>query len=110
MSQRTKKVASLIQQIVAAELQSQLGMAEITVTTVDVSPDLRQATVWLGIISTQSQKLSPDELFRRAESLRPRLQDAVARQLTTKFVPRLSLRPDLSGEYAQHIGRVMNNL
>lgn len=109
MTQRTRKVASLIQQVVAAELQERLRAPEVSVTSVDVSPDLRHALVWLGIIETEKGQSAP-ELFKQAEAIRPQLQDVVAKRLTSKFVPKISLRQDSSGEYAQHIGRLMNNL
>lgn len=109
MSQRTEKVASLIQQIVAEGLLAELGgdMARVTVTGVDVAPDLRHATVWVGIVAD-----GPDqqELFERVERLRPDLQRDVAGQLTTKFVPRISLKLDEGGEYAAQMERLLNNL
>jgi ribosome-binding factor A len=104
MSQRTEKVASLVQQIVARELTARLHAPELTVTGVDVTPDLRHATIWLG-------QLKPDpELMKRVEQERGNIQAAVARQLTTKFVPRLSFKPDSGGEYADRINRLIQGL
>ena len=109
MSQRTEKVESLIQQIVATGLLNELGgdMARVTVTRVDVSPDLRHAIVWIGIVAGSQNQ---EQLFERVEQLRPDLQKDVAEQLTTKYVPRLSLKLDTGGEYAAQMERLLNNL
>lgn len=108
MSQRTDKVASLVQQIVAAELREQLAAPELSVTAVDVSPDLRQATVWLSVISGNQQQT--EELLQRVHAERSHIQAAVAKQMTTKFVPKIHFKHDTSGQYAEHIGRIMNDL
>lgn len=109
MSQRTEKVASLIQQIVAEGLLSELSgdMARITVTQVEVAPDLRYATVWIGVAADGPAQ---QQLFERVEGLRPDLQRDVAAQLTTKFVPRLSLKLDTGGQYAAQMERLLNDL
>lgn len=108
MSQRTDKVASLVQQLVAGELREQLTTPHISVTAVDVSPDLRQATVWLSLIANSQQE--QEELMRRAVGARGQIQRAVAARMTTKFVPRIHFKHDGSGQYAEHIARIMNEL
>src|SRR4051794_5020566 len=103
MSQRTNRVESLIHQIVAAELTRLPAAARLTVTGVQVSPDLRQATVWVGALANSSEQA--ESLFESAEENRDDIQAAVAKRLTTKFIPRLTLRRDTGGEYADHINR-----
>lgn len=108
MSQRTSKVASTIQQLVAAEITRLPESARYTVTKVDVTPDMRQATVWIGVLAKTERQAG--ELFTEAESARSDLQAAVAQNLTTKFTPRLALRRDVSGEYADSISRLIKGL
>lgn len=109
MSQRTEKVESLVQQVVANGLLAELGgeMARVTVTRVEVSPDLRSALVWIGIVAEGSAQ---QQLFERIEELRPQLQRDVAGQMTTKFVPRLQLKLDSGGEYAARMERLLSDL
>jgi ribosome-binding factor A len=110
MSQRTKKVASLVQQAVAAELSRVPEAARLTVTTVDVSPDLRFCTVWIGVLAPPGDSARAKKLFEVAVEARAQLQKAVARQLTTKFIPRLTLAHDTGGEYAAEINQLINRL
>jgi ribosome-binding factor A len=113
MSQRTQKVASLVQQAVAAELSALPEAAYLTVTKVDVTPDLRSCTVWIGVLAPRAATTAAamaDRAFAAAQATRDQLQAAVARRLTTKFVPRLTLERDTAGEYAEHIDRLIRGL
>ena len=109
MSQRTDKIESLIHQLAARGLLEALGgdAAKLTVTRVTVSPDLRQATIWLGILGTPDEA---NQLFSRAEAERSSLQALVAANLTTRNTPRLTLRQDSSGQYAAQIEGLLKSL
>src|SRR4051812_9143791 len=101
MTQRTQKVASIIQHIAAAELAQIPGSAYLTVTKVDVTPDLRHATVWVGVVATNDEQA--ETLLKQATDARSAIQAAVAGKLQTKFVPRLTVTRDIGGEYADEI-------
>lgn len=110
MSQRTEKVESLVRQIVAQALLEELGPegARVTVTGVDVSPDLRHAIVWLGILAgNESEQKS---IFERVLASRHDAQRALAKVMTTKFVPVLEFRPDSGGEYADYMEQIFKKL
>jgi ribosome-binding factor A len=107
MSQRTERVESLVQQIVAESLPELLGpeVAKITVTGVDVSPDLRSATVWIGVVAGEAE-----ETMKSVEAQRSQLQKIVSGRLTTKYVPRITLKLDTGGQYAEHITDLLKGL
>jgi len=109
MSQRTEKVESLVKQTVATAMVTELGpkAALITVTSVDVAPDLKHAVVWLGILA---EDLKRQKLFDETLEVRPQLQAAVAGIMTTKYIPKLELRLDTGGDYAEHINRIIREL
>lgn len=108
MTTRTEKVASLIQQIVAAFLPELLEKAAVgvTVTGVDVSPDMRNATVWVSVLDAMKQDITLGVI----EASRREFQRQVASRMTTKFVPRLSFKLDAGGQYADHINRLLHKL
>jgi ribosome-binding factor A len=108
MSQRTEKVASLIHQVVASELRQRVQAPEVTVMSVDVSPDMRQAMIWVSVLSRD--EATRQELFGQVLGARSELQMAVARSLTAKFAPRLELKLDTSGDYADHINRLIKGI
>jgi ribosome-binding factor A len=109
VSQRVSKMESLIQAVVASELPKLLDRdaAAVTVTRVDAAPDLRNATVWIGLLGAAEQR---EQLWARLEQQRGGLQSALAAKLATKYVPRLHLRQDTGGEYAEHMERLLRGL
>jgi ribosome-binding factor A len=77
----------------------------MTVTKVDISPDLRQGTVWVGIVARTDGEA--EHIFSSIMSEQSHIQAAVASQMATKFVPKLSLKRDNGGAYAEHITRLI---
>lgn len=108
MSQRIAKVESLVRQVVAEELLHLADSARYTVTAVDVSPDMRQADVWIGIIA--ADKPAEVRLFEAAAEERARVQAALAARMTTKFVPKIHLKHDTGGEYAERISKLIDSI
>ncbi len=110
MSHRTEKVESLVQQVVARQLLEYLGndSARVSVTGVDVSPDIKQATVWLGILAELEDQRQ--ELLDRVLDYKSEIQHELAATITTKFTPKLDFKLDAGGAYAQHIDKLIKGL
>jgi ribosome-binding factor A len=110
MSQRTEKVESIVRQVVAQGLLEELGPegARITVTGVDVSPDLRHALVWLGVLA--DSEAQQQEIFDAVLKVKSDVQHEVAKVMTTKFVPVISFKLDSGGEYADHMEQIFKQL
>jgi len=108
-SQRVAKIESVIQAVVATELVQLLDRdaAAVTVTRIDAAPDLRNATVWVGLLGSDAVQ---ERIWKRVEGLRHELQMALSAKMTTKFVPQLHLKRDSGGEYAAEIERLLRGL
>lgn len=109
MSQRVAKVESVIQSVVATALVRVLerDAAGVTVTRVDAAPDLRNATVWIGLLGSPAEQ---DRLWTQVERERTELQSALSDHMTTKFVPRLHFKRDTGGQYAEEIEHLLRGL
>ncbi len=100
MSRRLERVADLLRAEIARVLREELGdprVALVTVTRVDVSPDLRNATVlWSRIEQPGAAPLADVEaaLGHAASFVRHRL----AREVHLKRMPALRFRHDSSLE------------
>lgn len=106
MSKRTDKVESVVHHEVATALAEFLPRQSlVTVTGVEVSPDLKQATIWVGIIGENEA-----EVMSQINEVRREVQHSLNRRMTTKFVPRLTFQLDKGGEYAEHISKVLKQL
>ena len=109
-SQRVLKVESVVHQIVAGQFPELLGPAagRLTITGVDVSPDLRHAIIWIGVLADDDTRKQTE--FQKVLDVMPDFQKAVARGMTTKFVPHLEFRLDRGGEYAEYISTLINRI
>jgi ribosome-binding factor A len=74
----------------------------LTVTGVDVDPDLRHARVWLASLSEEQQGA--------LEAVRGRLQAAVGRQVHLKRTPLLSFAPDPAVSTGERVESILRQL
>lgn len=109
MSQRSAKMERVIQQSVATALVNLLDRdaAGVTVTRVDAPADMRNATVWIGLLGDAE---TTERLWARIEGAQRILQADLGSKLTTKFVPKLHFKRDTGGEYAAQIDRLLRGL
>ena len=77
-------------------------LALLTVTGVDVDPDLRHARVWLASLSEEQQAA--------LEAVRGRLQAAVGRQVHLKRTPLLSFAPDPAVSTGERVEAILRQL
>ncbi|MCL2647299.1 MAG: 30S ribosome-binding factor RbfA [Phycisphaerales bacterium] len=94
---RQQKIASQIQKLVAMTLLKEIADPRIdgliSVTRVDVTPDLREARVHLSFLNN---KRPPATILEGINSAGRHIQSEVAKGLTMRFVPRLSFHLDES--------------
>jgi ribosome-binding factor A len=87
---RTLRVNEVLREIVAEELERLADADErlrlVTVTSVEVSTDLRSATVYVGSLEGDASEA--------LEERRGQVQRALARQVRMKRTPRLQFAPD----------------
>jgi ribosome-binding factor A len=94
---RQQKVAAQIQRIVANVLQREIADPRvdglISVTKVEVTPDLREAKVYLSILGG---KRTPTTVMAGITSAGRRFTGEVADKLPLQYVPRLTFHLDES--------------
>lgn len=94
---RQQKVAAQIQRIVATVLQRDVADPRVdglvSVTKVDVTPDLKEAKVWLSVLGG---KKSAATVIEGIKSAGRHIQHEVADGMEIRFVPHLSFHLDES--------------
>ncbi len=92
---RTARLNRLVQQIVADALEEidDERLELVTVTSVEVEPDLRHAVVFYDSLQGEA---GDAEVLEALGEARVRLQAAIGRQARVKRTPELSFRPDLA--------------
>ena len=110
-SQRQLRVAELLRHAMAGILareemrDADLAGVSVTVTGVDMSPDLRNATVYVMPLGGADGDVILRALRRRAPYLRGRM----AKQITLKYSPRLMFEVDTSFDEANRIEALLRS-
>lgn len=107
---RNRRVAQFIKEELAVLIQrefplSQYGM--ITVTNVDVSPDLKNATIYITVMGGNQSQL---ELVASLNEQSGHFRHEISRMMTSKGVPGLKFKYDESIERAQRLNDIINSV
>jgi ribosome-binding factor A len=110
-SRRLLKAAEAIREVVGMAILADLQdprIRDVTVTGVEVAPDMRQAKVYVSVMGSQSkQNLSLQGL----QSAAGYLQSKVAKRIDTRYTPKLTFVLDQGVkkqiEVSQILGRVL---
>ena len=79
----------------------------VTVTDVDVTPDLKHAKVYVSVLGSEERWVSS---FQALESARGFVWNWLRRHLDLRATPDISFRPDRSMEHAAHIQSLLARL
>jgi ribosome-binding factor A len=114
---RIARVNEVVREVVADELErlSDAHLGFVTVTGVEVTPDLRQATVYYSALAPTRGE--PDAEAEAAEktavALRaaiPHLQAAIGRQVRMKYTPHLVFREDPAIRTGERVDEILRQL
>ena len=104
---RTLRVNEVVREALADELErcSDPRLTMVTLTGVDVSPDLRHAIVYYAALG------APDDETRAAlRSAASHLRAVLGREVRLKYVPRLHFRADPAIEQGQRVEEILRGL
>jgi ribosome-binding factor A len=109
-SRRTQKAAEAIREVVSMAILTELKdprVRDVTVTHVEVTPDMRQAKVYVSIMGDEKQqKLTLHGLENSAGFL----QSKVAKRIDTRYTPRLAFVLDLGVKRSLEIAQIMQQV
>lgn len=107
---RLDRVNQLIKEEISLLLQRELQdprLGFVTVTEVDVTPDLRQAKVYVSVLGPEERWVSS---MQALESARGFVWNWLRRHLDLRVTPEIVWRPDRSMEHAAHIQSLLAEL
>ena len=107
-SHRILRVAEAIREVVASAILFDLAdprVKGVTVLSVEVTGDLRNATVLITVMGTESQQTLALRGLRHAAGF---LQSRVAARLQTRFTPTLSFKKDEGVKKSIEISRLID--
>jgi ribosome-binding factor A len=89
----------------ALERMSDPRLAMVTITGVDVSPDLRHATVWFSALGRDDV-----EVERALQAASAHLRTTLGREVRLKYLPRLHFREDPAIEAGERVEEIIRGL
>jgi ribosome-binding factor A len=110
MSRRTRQVGDLLREELNDIIRQEVKDPRVgffTITRVEVSPDLRQASAYISVLGSDDERASTITALRSASGfvrrqLKPRLR--------MRQIPEITFLDDRSMEYAQSIATALNQL
>ncbi|HZV13620.1 MAG TPA: 30S ribosome-binding factor RbfA [Candidatus Kapabacteria bacterium] len=108
MSVRTERVSGEIQKIVSAIISrdhSDLSDGLMTVTEVDVSPDLRNAKVYVSILGG---KMAHEKTIRQLNDRMHQIRGELGHEIRLRHIPELQFYIDASSAHAARISELIN--
>lgn len=110
-SQRQLRVGEEIRHILSTVfLRQEFHIEElrdlaVTITEVDVSPDLRNAIAYTSVLDQNADEAAAIKLLNEHAGA---FNHAIAQKLTMKFSPKLKFSSDTRLDYAAHIEDLLN--
>src|SRR5688572_16476497 len=78
----------------------------VTITEVRMSPDIRNATVFVARLGG----IDTDKIVKALERAAPYLRRRIAEIVELRYVPNLRIEPDTSFDYAERIGQKLSEV
>jgi ribosome-binding factor A len=106
-SRRQQQVADLIQREISVLIQRELKdprLGFITITSVEISPDLRYARVFYSVMGTPEEQKDSQTALERAQGF---LRHELSTRLDLRYVPELQFRNDPSVAQGDRIARLL---
>jgi ribosome-binding factor A len=109
MTQRMRRVNELMREVIGSAIATELEdprIGFVTVTSVDTSPDLRTARVYVSVLGGEAEREGTLAGLRSSHGV---LQSAIARQTRIKRTPTLSFHYDDAPERGVRISRLLED-
>ena len=106
---RTARINEVVLETLADEVErlSDPRLGFVTLTGVEVSPDLRHATVFYSVLGPEEQHEETEQALRRAGS---HLRAVLGREVRLKYLPELRFREDPAIAQGQRVEEIIREL
>ncbi len=107
---RSDRVGDLIRQVISEMVLRDLNdprLESVTITGVDVTDDLKLATVFFSALGRKEKEAGALRAFQSAAGL---VKKKLGRELRIRYVPDLLFKVDPSFEYGSKIDRLLRDI
>jgi len=110
MSQRVQRVAEEIKQEIGKIIHDELKdprIGFVTITKVDLSPDLRYASVYFSVLGTKKESRDTQVGLTRSAGF---IRKLLGRRMKLRYTPQVTFKLDESAEYSIRISEVLEKI
>jgi ribosome-binding factor A len=107
--ERMRRINGVLREAIGTAIGSDLEdprIGFVTVTSVDTSPDLRSARVYVSVLGSEEEREATLAALRSSHGI---LQAAIAREARMKYTPKLTFFYDDGPERAMRLGRLLES-
>ncbi len=107
---RLDRVNELIKRELDTLIRREVGVMPgklVTVREVDISADLKHASVWMGVIGTAEEQHAS---MARLHAHRKTLQSMLSKRVVLKFTPKLHFKLDATGVRGDRVLNILSEL
>lgn len=108
--ERMKRVNEACKEALGEILQEELKdprVGFVTVTKVEVSPDLKVARVWLSFLGTEEESAASMQALEKARGF---LRRELGKRVRLRYTPRLVIHQDRGAETSQRVQDLLHHL
>lgn len=106
MPQRREKVSNLVKKLCAEFLQREAGnQSLITITDCNISPDLKNATIFISVLPESSEKFALNFVKRKLKEMRQHIK----KNTNMRVLPFIEAKIDLGEKNRQLIDELSRN-
>jgi ribosome-binding factor A len=108
MPERMRRVNELMREVIGSAITSELDdprIGFVSVTSVETSPDLRSARVYVSVLGDRAEREATLVGLRSSHAV---LQATIARQMRLKRTPTLSFHYDETPERGVRVSRLLD--
>ena len=104
---RINRINPLIQQIISNEFlrNSESILNKSTITHVATSPDMKRSTIYVSNIENNK-----GQLIKALSKNRTKIQKELAKQLTTRNIPKIQFEIDTTFDHVDKINEIISNI
>jgi ribosome-binding factor A len=107
---RTRRIDALLQEEISQLLRREVHdprVGFVTVTSVETTPDLGHARVWVSVMGSDAER---DSTLRGLEHAMPFVRRRLGELLRLKRIPQLSVRDDRTAERGTRVMHILQEL
>lgn len=110
MTRRTERIGNVIQRELSSYILRELNdprLGFFTLSSVDTTPDLGQATIAVSVMGEESARA---ETLEALNEFAPRMRSYLAKRLHTRTVPRLTFTLDRNLDHGFRIDSILRDI